>query len=45
MYSNNRSKFAQHVIEEGHSFGPMNDVTKIVHVAEKDRMIDTLEKF
>jgi len=43
--ANNRSKFAQHVIEEGHSFGPMNDVMKIVHAAEKGRMLDTLERF
>jgi hypothetical protein len=43
-YANNRSKFAQHVIDEGHSFGPMNDIMKIVHVAEKGRILDTLEK-
>jgi hypothetical protein len=34
-YANNRSKFAQHVIDEGHTFGPLNDIMKIVHVAEK----------
>ena len=44
-HANNRSKFAQHVIDEGHSFGPMNDVMKIVHFAEKGRMLDTLERF
>jgi hypothetical protein len=44
-YANNRSKFAQHVIDEGHTFGPMNDITKIVHVAGKGRMFDTLERF
>jgi hypothetical protein len=40
-YVNNRSKFAQHVIDEGHTFGPMNNIMKIVHVAEKGRMLDT----
>jgi hypothetical protein len=44
-YANNRSNFVQHVIDEGHSFGPMNDIMKIVHVAEKGRMLDTLERF
>jgi hypothetical protein len=44
-YANNRSKFAQHVIEEGHSFGPMSEVMKIVYAAEKGRMLDTLERF
>jgi hypothetical protein len=34
-YANNRSKFAQHIIDEGHSFGPMNDIMGIIHVAKK----------
>ena len=44
-YANNKSKFAQHVIEEGHAFGPMNDIMDIVHIASKGRMLDTLERF
>jgi hypothetical protein len=44
-YANNRSKFAQHIIDEGHSFGPMNDIMEIIHVAKKGRMLDTLERF
>ena len=43
-YANNRSKFAQHIIEEGHAFGPMTDVMKVVHVANKGRTLDTLER-
>jgi hypothetical protein len=44
-YANNKSKFAQHVIEEGHAFGPINDIMDILHIANKGRMINTLEKF
>ena len=44
-YANNESNFAQHVIEEGHAFGPMNDIMDVVYVANKDRMLDALERF
>jgi len=44
-YANNRSKFAQHIIDEGHSFGPMNDIMGIIHGAKTGRMLDTLERF
>ena len=42
---NRRIKFAQHVIEEGHAFGPMNDKMDILHIASKGRMLDTLKRF
>jgi len=44
-YANNRSKFAQHIINEGHAFGRMNDIMDIIHFARKGKMVDTLEKF
>jgi len=44
-YANNRSSFAQHILNEGHSFGPMNDIMNIVHFARKGKLLDTLEKF
>jgi hypothetical protein len=44
-HENNRSKFAQHVLEEGHNSGPMNEIMEVVHVAKKGKMLDTLEKF
>jgi len=44
-YANNRSKFAHHIIDEDHSFGPMIDIMGIIQVAKKGRMLDTLEKF
>jgi len=44
-YANNRSKFAQHIIEEGHNFGPMNEIMEVIHVKKKGKMLDTSEKF
>jgi len=44
-YSNNSSTFAQHVINEGHSFGPMNEIMNVIHFERKGKMLDTLEKF
>ena len=44
-YKNNKSKFAQHIIGEGHAFGPMIDIMDIVHIEKKGRMLNTLEKY
>jgi tRNA U38,U39,U40 pseudouridine synthase TruA len=43
-YANNKSKFAQHLLE-GNSFGPVEDITDTIHIANKGRMLDTLERF
>jgi len=40
-YANNRSKFAQHIIQEGHNFGPMNEIMKVIYVKNKGKMLDT----
>jgi hypothetical protein len=32
-------------MDEGHAFGPINDVVEVVHIADKGRLLDTLEKF
>jgi hypothetical protein len=44
-YGNNKSKFAQHLLENKHSFGPMEDIMDIVHVTNKGKMMDTLERY
>ena len=44
-YANNRSKFAQHIVEEGHNFGPMEEIMEVVHMKKKSKILDTLEKF
>jgi len=43
-YANNKSKFAQHVLDEGYSFGPMTNIMDIIHIEKKGRMLDTLGK-
>ena len=44
-FANNKSKFAQHIIEEGHAFGPMSDIMEVAHTASKGKMLDTLQRF
>jgi hypothetical protein len=44
-YANNKSKFAQHFLEEGHSFGPIDDKMDTIILANKGRMLDTIERF
>jgi len=39
------SNFAQHLIEEAHAFGPMNQIMEIVHYHKKGAHLNTLEKF
>jgi tRNA U38,U39,U40 pseudouridine synthase TruA len=43
-YANNKSKFAQHVIEEGNAFGPMEDIMSVIHIEKKGKMLNTLGK-
>jgi hypothetical protein len=44
-YNNNRSKFAQHLIDNKHAIGNMEDIMEVVHVTKKGKMLDTLEGF
>ena len=44
-YANNKSKFAQHVLDEGYSFGHMPNIMDIIHIEKKGRMLDTLEQY
>jgi hypothetical protein len=44
-YGNGRSRFAQHLLENGHSIGPMEEIMETVHITNKELMMDTLEKF
>jgi tRNA U38,U39,U40 pseudouridine synthase TruA len=44
-YANNKSKFAQQLIEEGHAFGPMENIMNVIHIEKKGRMLDTLQKY
>jgi len=44
-YNNNKSKFSVHLIENKHSIGCTNDIMEILHVTNKGRSMDTIEKF
>ena len=44
-YNNNRSKFAQHLVDNKHAIGKMEDIMEVVHVTKKGKMMDTLEGF
>ena len=44
-YNNNRSKFAQHLIQNKHAIGKMKDIMEVVHVTKKGKILDTLEGF
>ena len=44
-HGNGKSSFAQHLIENGHSIGPMQDIMETVQLTSKGQMMDTLEKF
>ena len=44
-YNNNRSKFVQHLINNKHAIGNVEDIMEVVHVTKKGKMLDTLEGF
>jgi len=44
-YGNNKSKFAQHLLENKQAFSPMEDIMGIVHITNKGKMMDTLERY
>ena len=43
-YMNNKSKFAQHLLENEHPIGPMENIMDVLYTTSKDRMPDILEK-
>ena len=44
-YGNMKSKFAQHLIENQHSIDSIDNVMDIIHITNKGKMLDTIEKF
>jgi hypothetical protein len=44
-YRTGNSKFAQHLLEHNHSFGPINTVLDIIWIIRKGAMMDMLEKY
>ena len=44
-YNGRNSKYTQHLIENGHSIGPINKSMTILHTINKGKMMDMLERF
>jgi phosphopentomutase len=44
-YNKNKSKYAQHLVDNKHAIGRMEDIMEIVHITKKGKMMDTLEGF
>jgi phosphopentomutase len=44
-YNNNRSNFAQQLIDNKHAIGKMEDIMEVVHVTRKSKMMGTPEDF
>ena len=42
---NNKSKFAQHLLDDKHSIGPMKNIMVLLHATDKGKMLNILEKF
>jgi hypothetical protein len=43
-YGNKKSKFAQH-LENKHPIGPIENIMETIHINNKVRMMDTLERY
>ena len=44
-YRTGHSKFAQHLYDSNHSFGPIDTIMNVLHVINKGAMMDTLERY
>jgi hypothetical protein len=43
--NNSNSKYAQHILETQHSYGPMKDTMKVLHLNRKGQLMNTWERF
>jgi len=44
-YNSNKSKFAQHLLDNKHSIGPIDDIMEILYRTNKGKLMDTMEKY
>ena len=44
-HNNENSKYIQHILDNNHSIGPIQDTMKILHIIKKRKIMDTLEKY
>jgi hypothetical protein len=40
-----QSNFATHLIEQGHSIGPISDIMNIIYTTQKGKYMDTIENY
>jgi hypothetical protein len=43
-HGNGKSSFAQHLLENGHAIGPIEDIMSTIYITNKGSLLDTLEK-
>jgi len=44
-YNNNKSKFTQHLLDNKHSIGPIEDIMKVLCKTNKRKLMDTMERY
>jgi len=44
-HANGKSSFAQHLLDNGHDAGPIEDIMSTLHITSKGRLMDTIEKY
>jgi hypothetical protein len=44
-YGNRKSKFATHLLDNRHAIGDIENTMEITHVTNKEKLMDTMEKF
>jgi hypothetical protein len=43
-YNTNKSKFAQHLLDNKHSIGSIEDIMKVLYRTRKGKLMDTMER-
>jgi flagellar motor switch protein FliG len=44
-YNSNKPKFAQHLLENKHSVGPIDEIVEILYRTNKGKLMDTVQKY
>jgi hypothetical protein len=44
-YNNYKSKFAQHLLDSGHTIGPIDSIMDVLYTTNKGKLMDTIERF
>jgi hypothetical protein len=44
-YANNKSKFAQNLLDNSHYIGPIEGIMTVLYTTNKGRLLDTLERY